>query len=141
MKCGDHRGGTVTPMRKAWLAGVCFALGALGCSDPNDETAASVAGKWCGREVTAAELCVGDEVEYLELEQSGSVVTGQICEAFEKDCAPIEDGKVSGSKLTFGFSPTTVGGRVDLELSGDVMEGAIQSEKCACDVPFTFHRL
>jgi hypothetical protein len=91
--------------------------------------------------VSTPEECQGDEVEYLELSQSGSQVTGQICEAYGKDCAPVEDGTLSGSKLTFGFSPEEVGGLANLELSGDLLQGTLHSDKCACELPFTFHRL
>ena len=113
----------------------------MACSDADETAAGSVAGSWCGRDVSAPEQCVGDEVEYLELAQSGSQVTGQICEAYGKDCAPIEAGKLSGTKLTFGFDPEDVGGLADLELSGDVLQGTLHSDKCACELPFTFHRL
>lgn len=100
-----------------------------------------MSGNWCGRDVAAKEECQGDEVEYLELSQTGSTVTGQICEAYGKDCAPIENGKLEGSKLTFGFSPETVGGLADLTLSGDTLSGNLHSDKCGCELPFTFHRL
>lgn len=113
---------------------------ALGCADSQD-SGGSVSGKWCGRDVASPEACVGDEVEYLDLVQSGSTVTGKICEAYEADCAPIENGKLSGAKLTFGFDPQDVGGLADLELSGDVLDGTLHSDKCACELPFTFHRL
>jgi len=113
----------------------------LGCSDAEEAAAGSVTGRWCGREVSTPEECQGDEVEYLELSQSGSQVTGQICEAYGKDCAPIEDGKLSGSTLTFGFDPEDVGGLATLKLAGDVLDGTLHSDKCGCELPFTFHRL
>jgi hypothetical protein len=69
------------------------------------------------------------------------MVTGQICEAYGEDCAPIENGNLSGHKLTFGFDPEDVGGLANLELSGDVLQGTLHSDKCACELPFTFHRL
>lgn len=113
-----------------------FASSLLGCS--GDETAGDVTGQWCGRDVSAPEACLGDEVEYLELTQSGSAVSGQICEEYGSDCAPIENGKLDGTKLSFGFSPEEVGGKADLELSGDLLVGALHSDKCACELPFTF---
>lgn len=116
--------------------GGCVGLLALACSSDDDVT-----GKWCGREVSAPEQCVGDEVEYLELVQSGSTVTGQICEAYDKDCAAIENGALEGTTLRFDYSPTTVGGKATLQLAGDQLSGAIHSDKCACEVQFTFHRL
>ena len=112
----------------------------MACSS-EEVTTGSVAGSWCGREVSTREECQGDEVEYLELSQRGSQVTGEICEAYEKDCAPIEDGNLSGRKLTFGFDPRDVGGLANLELSGDVLQGTLHSDKCACELPYTFHRL
>ncbi|MES1186253.1 MAG: hypothetical protein ABUL60_20745 [Myxococcales bacterium] len=123
-----------------WWLGACLSVLALSCAD-NQDTAGGVSGKWCGRDVASAEACVGDEVEYLDLVQSGSTVTGKICEAYEADCAPIENGKLSGAKLTLGFDPQDVGGLADLELSGDVLDGTLHSDKCACELPFTFHRL
>ena len=128
-----------------WQRALGAGLGwlALACSGETNgaQTKSDVTGAWCGADVSSAERCVGDEVEYLELLQDGTEVTGQICEAYEKDCAPIEDGKLEGTKLTFGFSPTIVGGRGDLQLTGDVLMGTLHSDKCACELPFTFHRL
>ena len=123
-----------------WWLGACLSVLVLGCADSQD-TAGGVTGKWCGRDVASPEACVGDEVEYMDLVQSGSTVTGKICEAYEADCAPIENGKLSGAKLTFGFDPQDVGGLAELELSGDVLDGTLHSDKCACELPFTFHRL
>ena len=127
-------------MWKGWFMGACLGLSAWGCSG-DEESKGDVTGSWCGREVSAKEQCQGDEVEYLELVQSGSVVTGQICEAYDKDCAAIEDGKLEGGKLTFGFDPEDVGGKADLQLSGDELTGTLHSDKCACELPVTFHRL
>lgn len=128
-------------MSARWLVGACGTFLAMACSGGETTAPGSVAGSWCGREVSTPEECQGDEVEYLELSQSGAQVTGQICEAYGKDCAPVEDGKLSGSTLTFGFSPEEVGGLANLELSGDVLQGTLHSGKCACELPFTFHRL
>lgn len=112
----------------------------LSCSG-EDVGSQDVTGNWCGRDVAAKEQCQGDEVEYLELVQSGSTVTGQICEAYDKDCAPIDGGKLEARKLTFTYSPTTVGGKVDLQLEGDTLVGTIHADKCGCETAFTFHRL
>lgn len=100
-----------------------------------------VNGVWCGRQVSAPEECVGDEVEYLDLVQDGDRVTGVICEAYDADCAPVEDGKLDGTQLTFGFDPQDVGGRASLTLNGDELKGTLYSGKCACHLPFTFHRI
>jgi hypothetical protein len=127
-------------MRLRGLVCGCLGFLAFGCANDEDGTG-DVSGQWCGRDVASAEACVGDEVEYLDLVQSGSQVTGQICEAYEKDCSPIENGKLLGSKLTFGFDPEDVDGLADLDLSGDVLQGTLHSDKCACELPFTFHRL
>lgn len=120
--------------------GACFGLLAMGCAD-RDDPAGDVSGKWCGRDVASPEQCLGDEVEYLDLAQSGSQVTGKICEAYEADCAAVENGMLSGATLSFGFDPEDVGGLAKLELSGDVLDGTLHSDKCACELPFTFHRL
>lgn len=116
-------------------------LGVVVASCAGEVGSADVTGNWCGRDVAAKEQCQGDEVEYLELVQSGSSVTGRICEAYDKDCAPIDGGSLDGDKLTFTYSPRTVGGKVNLVLRGDTLVGAIHSDKCACELPFTFHRL
>jgi hypothetical protein len=127
-------------MAQWWLTGACLGVLALGCAGSH-EAGGDVSGKWCGRDVASPEACLGDEVEYLDLVQNGSQVTGKICEAYEADCAPVENGKLSGTKLTFGFDPQDVGGLAELELSGDVLDGTLHSGKCACELPFTFHRL
>jgi hypothetical protein len=116
-------------------------VGSLVASCSGESVSADVTGNWCGQDVGAKEQCQGDEVEYLELVQSDSSVTGQICEAYGKDCTPIEGGKVDGRKLTFTFAPTSVGGKVDLELQGDTLVGTIHADKCDCELAFTFHRL
>jgi hypothetical protein len=115
--------------------GLCFAVA---CSDGASE---DVTGNWCGADVATKEQCQGDEVEYLALSQSGSGVTGVICEAYDKDCAPIDDGKLEGGTLTFTYSPQYVGGKADLKLTGDTLVGSIHTDKCGCDIPLTFHRL
>ncbi len=129
-------------MWKRRLVGVILGCWACSCSgDVEDGKSRDVTGNWCGARVATKEQCHGDEVEYLELTQSGSAVTGRICEAYDKDCAPIDGGKLEDGKLTFTYSPKTVGGAVQLKLDGDVLVGTIHADKCACEMSFTFHRL
>lgn len=126
-------------MVKRWMSGVCalFVVACAGESEGDGE----VAGNWCGRDVPTKEECQGREVEYLELSRSGTVVTGRICEAYDKDCAPIEHGKMEGRDLSFSYSPVSVGGTVKLRLNGDQLAGTISALKCGCEMPYTFHRL
>ena len=123
-----------------WVTGVAPLLLCLACSSES-ESNASVAGQWCGVSVVSPEACVGDEVEYLDLEQSGTQVTGKICEAYEKDCAPLIGGRLDDGRLTFRYSPEVVRGVADFRLNDDLLQGQIYSAKCGCELPFTFHRL
>jgi hypothetical protein len=126
------------------MTGCFLALALLGCGGGDGDPGVvqgEVTGAWCGREVSSPEECTGDEVEYLELKQQGDQVTGIICEAFQQDCAPIEDGLLQGAKLTFGFDPQDVGGLATLTLNGDILDGDLYSGKCACHLPYTFHRI
>lgn len=127
-------------MRMRFLVGACLACLVLSCSSSH-ELSGTVAGKWCGSDVATPADCVGDEVEYLDLTQDGASVHGKICEAYEKDCAPVQNGKLDGSQLRFDFDPVDVGGKADLRLDGDVLSGSLHSDKCACELPYTFHRL
>jgi len=123
-----------------WMLGAWVGCLALSCSSSH-ELSGSVAGKWCGSDVATPAECVGDEVEYLDLTQSGSSVDGKICEAYEKDCAPLQNGKLEGKRLSFEWNPVNIGGKADLELDGDLLAGSLHADKCGCEVAYTFHRL
>jgi hypothetical protein len=114
-------------------------LSSAGCSSKDLDS--DVSGVWCGREVRTPEECVGEEVEYLELRQEDGRVTGVICEAYNKDCTAVEGGTLDGNQLTFGFDPRNVQGRAELTLREGVLDGTLYSGKCACHLPYTFHRL
>jgi hypothetical protein len=120
------------------LFGTASAFIVSGCiADAGGE----VEGSWCGRAVETAEQCAGDEVGYVELQQSGSEVSGTFCEAYEWDCYPVEGGSFEDDTLTFSYSfpPYTVDG--ELTLDGDTLTGSFFSSKCDCSIPVTLHRL
>jgi len=126
-----------------------LSLGAslLGCSDEPATNAraatADVTGKWCGKKVSVAADCTGDEVEYLELMQAASgVVTGVNCEAFSKDCYEVQSGNYASGRLTYYY--TFDSNRVDGDFTSseeDTLTGALSSEKCNCQAPITFYRI
>jgi len=116
-----------------------LALIVCGCGD---DDAIDVAGEWCGRAVATAAECVGDEVGYLKLAQSGSRVSGKMCEAYEKDCNDLQDGAVSEARFSFFYE--FAGHRVDgaFEAHGDDrLLGSLHSTKCGCDIPTTLSRV
>jgi len=82
---------------RRWAAACAaiFALSACGST--------STSGEWCGRNVATAAECRGDEVFFAKLTQSEDAVTGQVCEAFEKDCAPVTRGLVTDDQLALAW--------------------------------------
>ena len=116
---------------------VALALGALvtsGCAE-------NVTGHWCGTKVEKDDECVGDEAGYLLLKQSGDKVTGQACEALDRDCYVIEDGTIDGSAVTFRYTFAEFEVAAKLEVAEDRMSGVLHSSKCDCDIGFNFHRI
>lgn len=113
----------------------------LGCSG-RDDTERSLTGSWCGTPVTAAAECVGDEVMYVELQESGGKVTGGACEAFGKECYALQAGVRSGQKVTYfyEFAGYRVTADLDFDL-GNGLSGSYFSTKCGCEVPVTLHRV
>lgn len=104
-----------------------------------------VTGNWCGREVPTAEDCDGDELWYMELRQSNSIVTGRYCEDFNHDCSPIQEGHFSRNRLTF-FYTFRSGGRdnrvdADFELSngGNVLSGELSD--ATHNLPVTLYKI
>jgi len=92
----------------------------LGCSDGSSTNSAGatadVTGSWCGKKVSAAADCSGDEVEYLELTQAVSgVVTGVSCEAFGKDCYDVQSGNYASGRLTYYYTFSSY--RVDADFT------------------------
>lgn len=100
-----------------------------------------VSGRWCGRAVATAEQCTGGEVEYVELTQVGSTVTGQVCEAFAKECYAIQGGALQGGQLSFYYTFST--DRVDARLtsSGNTLVGTFSSTKAPEPIPITLTRI
>jgi hypothetical protein len=123
---------------RCWGAvGVLVMLG--GCSS---ESTTDLTGAWCGKEVAVAADCVGDEVEYVELAQSGITLSGKVCEAYEKECYDIQDGAASGSHVSFFYTFSDY--RVDASLDqadASTLRGSFRSSKCGCEVPLTLHRV
>ena len=124
------------------VAAACF-----GCSDGEP---GNVSGAWCGNDVATASACVGDdEVFYLELAQAGGVVTGDWCEAYNKDCLPIEDGTFTDGMFTFHAlveTTSTVTGLFTLSGDGERLAGkfaltANNSDDVVVSVRATLHRI
>lgn len=117
----------------------------IGCSEEPAGRASDlddVSGKWCGKQVSAAADCVGDEVSYLELAQTGNVVTGVRCEAYQKDCYELQSGTYRDDQLTFFYTFDEY--RVDGDFqraTNDTMSGALFSDKCACEIEQTLYRI
>jgi hypothetical protein len=116
-----------------------------GCSSgggpPSSE--GNVSGAWCGLQVGTAADCVGDEVIYAELTQTGTAVTGMSCEDYLDDCFPLDNGSVVGDHLTYRytFAPDHVDADLTLSADGQSLTGTYASTKCSCQVPETLHLL
>lgn len=63
-------------------------------------------GSYCGRLVDAAPKCTGDDVFYARILSSGTLVAGEFCEAFAKDCMALENGTVDGNAFRFEVTPS-----------------------------------
>jgi hypothetical protein len=126
-------------------AGGCRSNGDASGSDAgftSDAGLTSVAGAWCGVPVQTAADCVGDEVLFVELAQSGNVVTGQSCEAYQKGCYQILQGGLVGNQLTYSYVFITYQVDLDLVVSGPTeLTGTIFSSKCSCTLPITLHKI
>jgi len=108
-----------------WRAvGIVLLLAGCGGESGNAE----VGGNWVGGG--------SGESTYLELQQSGSAVTGQACERPGHDCYPIKDGKLSGQSLTFCYEFDThkVTATLTLSVDGKTLTGSYHSTKCNCDL-------
>jgi hypothetical protein len=117
---------------------VLFLVGACGAED-----SPSVAGAWCGKQVTKAEDCRGDEVVLLQLTEAAGL-SGQQCEAYQQDCYPLQGATLSGSTLTYFYTFDIY--RVDAAFTvagdGKTMSGALTSSKCnGCKSPKTLFKL
>ncbi len=69
-----------------------------------ENVTAAITGHWCGKDVPDAAKCTGDDVMYLDLKGTGDVVTGEICEAYGKDCTPLKVGSFKGNALALEFA-------------------------------------
>ena len=130
---------------RALFFGVAVSL--LGCSDGSSTNSAGatadVTGSWCGKKVSAAADCLGDEIEYLELTQAVSgVVTGVSCEAFGKDCYDVQSGNYASGRLTYYYTFSSY--RVDADFTStdqNTLTGVFHSDKCGCEVPLILYRI
>jgi len=100
-----------------------------------------VSGRWCGNAVSTPSECTGDEVEYVELTAVGSVVTGQDCEEFERDCHDVQAGTFADGRLIFFYTFSLDRVDVALTLSGDTLNGTYTTTKAAGPIPITLHRI
>ena len=116
-------------------------LGSADSGSQGDSGSTGVSGRWCGKEVSAAEQCTGDEVIYLEVAQSGSAVTGQACEAYNNGCYPLENGSFDKDQLSFRYTFTPDHVDASLTLSGDTLSGTLSSTKADAPLPLTLHRI
>ena len=120
-------------------------LACLACAGKSDGDSSSgaVSGAWCGREVSSAEECVGDEVFYVELEGAAAALSGQACEAYGKECYALIDATLQGRELTYSYEFS--GYRVDADLTlgadGETLSGVLFATKCGCEIPITLHRI
>jgi hypothetical protein len=92
-------------------------------------------------EVVTLGACQSEQAPYLELAQSGTELTGQICDSYLQNCAPLENGSATAVQLTFGFDPDGVGRSATLAITDDTLVGTIHGNKCVCEWPITFYRL
>jgi hypothetical protein len=102
-----------------------------GCS--KDEAAGDVVGSWCGKQVSTARACTGDEVFYVEIAPGdGAGVTGIHCEAYDKECYALIDTEQTGGNLHYAyeFSGNRVDADLELTSAGDALEGELTSTKC-----------
>ena len=99
----------------------------------------SVTGHWCGATAATSAKCLGDEVEYLELTQTGNSVTGIACEAYQKDCYAVQSGLFESGALSYYYTFDSFRVDADLTLTNGTLTGSYHSDKCDCDVPLTFH--
>lgn len=87
-----------------------------------------MAGQWCGKPVADAKSCRGDDVIFVDLKVSGGTVTGEFCEAYQKDCMPLKQSTLSNDAVSTGFEipkkgPATANFKLNADgsvLSGDL---------------------
>lgn len=135
--------------RRPWLSLVAAPLLLAACGGPAANPGGDVTGAWCGLEVADAPSCLGDEVVYAELTQSGGgtgqAVTGMSCEYYNagSGCYEIQGGAMTSRVLTFfyTFGVNRVDARLTLSDDQQVLAGAYTSTKCLCDIPMTLHRV
>ena len=86
----------------ALLVGIGLAAcssNALNVGETSGVTIEGITGTFCGKQVTRMEDCKGDEILYVTIaETSGPVrYSGEVCEAFQKDCVPLTFTEVVAS--------------------------------------------
>ena len=116
-------------------------LSLAGCGE-DTELPLPVAGTWAGRCTTST----SSDSTYLVLGQSGATVTGEACESVKKDCYAIQDGLMTGARLTFWYSwqettPQKVTAELVLDAGGKRLAGTYTSTKCGCALAVTIDKL
>ncbi len=92
--------------------------------------AADVTGQWCGKQVSDAASCKGDEVMFADLKMSGDAVTGELCEAYKKDCMALEASSFKSNTLAFGYKFKQGTGTGNFQLGADgVLTGELKVTK------------
>jgi hypothetical protein len=135
--------------RRFRLSFAAFPLLLAACGEPAANPGGDVTGAWCGIDVADAPSCLGDEVIYAELTQSGGgtgqAVTGMSCDHYNagSGCYELDGGGMTSRVLTFfyTFGVNRVDARLTLSEDQQSLAGTYTSTKCVCDVPVTLHRL
>lgn len=106
-----------------------------------------VSGAWCGKDVTDATACLGDDVFYAKFEQSGESVSGTWCEDYNDSNCESFTGTITDDTVTLANFFKDDRPPLVLTLDGDTLSGVIggcstcDSGPCLCDIPVTLHRL
>ena len=97
---------------------------------PAPTAAADVSGQWCGKQVSDAASCKGDDVMFADLKMSGDAVTGELCEAYKKDCMALDASTFKSNTLAFGYKFKQGTGTGTFQLGADgVLTGELKVTK------------
>jgi hypothetical protein len=103
-------------------------------TSPAPATTDSISGQWCGKQVSDAASCKGDDVFFADLKVSGETVTGEMCEAYKKDCYPLDASTFKSNTLNVaykfkeGAKQQSITGSLQLGTDG-VLSGEFKSTK------------
>lgn len=128
------------------LVVVLFAL-SFGCGEREasngGDGASGGKSRWCGIKVSTPQSCTGDEVIYVEYTLVGQTVAGKSCEAYDKECYPIQAGKLVGDTLTYfyTFGSMKVTATFKQDAGGKIFTGSFFSTKCDCTIPKILYKI